>query len=43
MESSYGGSEYAFIKAVGEGETDIRLTLGNQTAVCHVVVQLATP
>lgn len=30
---------YANIQAVGEGETDITLTLGNKTAICHVVVR----
>ncbi len=30
---------YANIQAVGIGETDITLTLGNQTATCHVVVR----
>lgn len=30
---------YANIQAIGEGETDITLTLGNKTATCHVVVR----
>lgn len=30
---------YAYIEAVGEGETDITLTLGNRKVVCHVNVQ----
>lgn len=32
------GSSYASMKAVGEGETDISLSIGNKTAICHVVV-----
>lgn len=32
------GSDYAYIKAVSEGEADITVTVGNKTAVCHVIV-----
>ena len=32
----------ATVKAVGEGETDITLTLGNKTAICHVAVAKPT-
>lgn len=38
VESSYNGSSYAYIQAVGEGEADISVTVGNKTAVCHVIV-----
>ncbi len=37
--SQNSGGEYAHIRAVGEGETDVTLTLGNKTATCHVVVR----
>lgn len=33
------GSIYATVEAVGEGETDITLTLGDKTATCHVIVR----
>lgn len=38
VEGSYDGSAYAYIKAVSEGEADISVTVGNKTAVCHVIV-----
>lgn len=39
VESAYDGSSYAYIQALREGKADIKLTIGNKTAVCHVVVQ----
>ena len=43
VEEIYQGSRYATVKATGEGETDITLTLGNRTAACHVTVQPDVP
>ncbi len=43
VEAGYQGSRYATIKAAGEGETDITLTLGGITATCHVTVQPDIP
>lgn len=39
VEKNDSGLGYAYIKALGEGQTDITLTLGNKTAFCHVTVQ----
>lgn len=39
VESFSTGSGYATVEAVGEGETDITLTLGDKTVTCHVIVQ----
>lgn len=30
---------YATVKAVGEGEADVTLTMGTVTVMCHVVVE----
>lgn len=39
IENVLQGSAYVTVEAVGEGETDITLTLGDKTVTCHVTVK----
>ncbi len=39
IENVSQGSAYVTVEAVGEGETDITLTLGDKTVTCHVTVK----
>ena len=38
VEKDQKASSYVYINTIAEGETDISLSIGNKTAICHVVV-----